>query len=343
MPWAFLRASSESLQYLRMTATAEPAMNTKSKFDPDQYRMTVGEHLEELRRRMILGLIGFAVVAGALLWFGDQVLIIFCRPLFDTLQAKGLNPQLYYTKLGEGFSVWLMIVLISAVAIASPWIVFQLWQFVAAGLYPHERKYVTRYAPLSIGLLIAGMLFVYFLVLPWTIVFFLDFAGSVPMPQRHVTTAQPHDAFTIPPLPGDPAQPKPFEMWYDSAIKQVKIWIPGEGVRVMPFLPDNLLAPHIVLGDYIDLVVGMLLMFGLSFQLPLIVMALAKMGIVDVAALRNSRRFVYFALVVVACVITPGDVVTASVALTLPLCLLYELGIWLAATGSDNPPAEVVG
>lgn len=325
-----------------MTVAAEPNLKPSAQFDPDQYRMTVGEHLEELRRRMILGLIGFAVVAAVLLWFGDQVMIIFCRPLFDTLQAKGLNPQLYYTKLGEGFAVWLKIVLISAVAIASPWIVFQLWQFVAAGLYPHERKYVTRYAPLSIGLLIAGMLFVYFLVLPWTIEFFLDFAGSVPMPQRHVTTTQPHEAFTIPSIPGNPASPKPFEMWYDSVIKQVKISIPNEGVRVMPFLPENLLAPHIVLGDYIDLVVGMLLVFGLSFQLPLVVMALARMGVVDVASLRSYRRFVYFALVIVACVITPGDVITASIALTLPLCLLYELGIWLAASGATNSPEEAI-
>ena len=303
-------------------------------FDPDQYRMTIGEHLEELRWRVILGLVGLAIITVALLFVGDQVLLIFCRPLFKTLQAKGLNPQLYYTRLGEGFTVWLKIVIISAAALASPWVLYQLWQFVAAGLYPHERKYVTRYAPMSIGLLVSGMLFVYFLVLPWTIQFFLDFANSVPMPQAHVSTTQPHDAFTIPSLRGDPAQPRPFEMWYDSVIGQVKLHIPGEGNRVMQFLPGNLLAPHIALDEYISLVVGMLLVFGLSFQLPLVVMALARLGIVDVAALKRARRYVYFILAIVACVITPGDVITASVALTVPLCLLYELGIWLAKSAS---------
>src|SRR5688500_6663530 len=324
-----------------MTAVAPPPTQHKppDDFDPDQYRMTIGEHLEELRSRVILGLIGLVGVTVALLFFGDQVLLTFCRPLFETLQQKGLNPQLYYTKLGEGFTVWLKIVMISAAAIASPWVLYQLWQFVAAGLYPHERKYVTRYAPMSIGLLVAGMVFVYFLVLPWTIVFFLDFAGSVPMPQPHTTTAQTHQPTTIPSLAGEPASPKPFEMWYDNKIKQVKIFIPGEGVRVMPFLPDNLLAPHIALDDYISLVVGMLLVFGLSFQLPLVVMALARIGIFEVAALKSARRYVYFILAVVACLITPGDVITASVALTVPLCLLYELGIWLASAGPTPSPS----
>jgi sec-independent protein translocase protein TatC len=323
-----------------MTAVAPPPAKQQPDFDPNDFRMTVGEHLEELRKRVILGLVGFGVIAAVLLIFGDRVLLVFCKPLFDALQAKGLNPQLYYTRLGEGFTVWLKIVLISAGAIASPWIVYQLWQFVAAGLYPHERRYVSRYAPLSIGLLISGMAFVYFLVLPWTIVFFLDFAGSVPMPQQQVTSTEVHQAFKIPSLSGDPSQPQPMEMWYDRLIGQVKIYIEGEGIRVMPFLPRNLLAPHIVLGDYIDLVVGMLLVFGLSFQLPLVVMALARLGIIDLHTLRTSRRYVYFGLAIVASAITPGDVITASLALTLPLCLLYELGIRLAAMGSEARETE---
>jgi len=312
----------------------------KQQFNPDQYRMTVGEHLEELRRRMIFGLIGFAVVAAVMLIFGDQVLLIFCRPLTTTLQSRGLNPQIYTTTLGEGFTTWLKVALICGVAVASPWLVFQLWLFVAAGLYPHERKYVTRYAPLSIALLIGGMLFVYFIVLPWTIQFFIDFSASVPMPQSHVATTQPHNAFTIPSLPGDPQDPKPFEMWYDAHIGQLKIFIPGEGNRVVQLLANQLLAPHIVLDDYIDLVIGMLLTFALSFQLPLVVMVLARVGIVDVKSLKSMRRYVYFAMTILACAITPGDVITASVALMLPLCALYELGIWLATVGPPQTEAN---
>ena len=309
-------------------------------FDPDQYRMTVGEHLEELRRRLLLGLIGFVVVGVVMLIFGDQVLLIFCRPLTTTLQSRGLNPQIYTHTLGEGFTTWLKVALICATAVASPWLVFQLWQFVAAGLYPHERKYVTRYAPLSIALLIGGMIFVYFIVLPWTIQFFIDFSASVPMPQAHAVTTQPHDAFIIPSLPGDPQNPKPYEFWYDSYIGQMKFFIPGDGVRPLPLLANNLLTPQIMLGDYIDLVVGMLLTFGLSFQLPLVVMALIAHGNLEVSGLKSMRRYVYFGMTVLACAITPGDVVTASIALVVPLCLLYELGIWLAGVGTKSPAAE---
>src|SRR4051812_11810382 len=157
-----------------MTAVAPPP-STQPQYDPDDYRMTIGEHLEELRRRMIIALLGLAVSLILCFVFGDKVFEAFCWPLTRVLKQMGLNPQLHYRELGEGFLVWLQVNLITATAIASPWIVYQLWLFVAAGLYPHERKYVTRYAPMSIGLLIGGMVFVYVLVLPWSITFFLDF------------------------------------------------------------------------------------------------------------------------------------------------------------------------
>jgi Sec-independent protein secretion pathway component TatC len=76
--------------------------------------------------------------------------------------------------------------------------------------------------------------------------------------------------------------------------------------------------------------VMMLLTFGLSFQLPLLVMALVRIGIVEIPALKRARKVVYFVLLIAASVITPGDAITATVALAIPLGLLYELGIFLA-------------
>lgn len=309
---------------------AEPPPSTKPHFDPDEYRMTIGEHLEELRRRMIIGLLGFAVTLGACLLFGDRVLEIFCAPLTRVQLDMGLNPQIHYDDVGEGFMVWLEVNVITAVALASPWIVYQLWQFVAAGLYPHERKYVTRYAPLSIALLIAGMLFVYFLVLPWSIQFFFDFANDIRIPHATaVATTQPHTAVTIPALPGDPARPVDNEMWIDTTSGQFKIFF-EKRVRAIRFSSQNLLTPDIKLDTYIDLVTGMLLTFGLSFQMPLVVLALVRIGIVEVDQLKSMRRYIYFAIVILAAAITPGDVITATILLTIPLILLYELGIWLA-------------
>src|SRR5204862_8179482 len=148
-------------------------------FDPDEYRMTIGEHLEELRSRLVRALIGFGLVLVLCLVYGRRVETAFCAPLMNELESHGINPQLVVDELGEGFMVYISISLISAAALASPWVLYQLWQFVAAGLYPHERTYVTRYLPLSIGLLISGMLFVYFLVLPWTLEFFITFSTGI--------------------------------------------------------------------------------------------------------------------------------------------------------------------
>src|SRR4051812_16428151 len=177
-------------------------------FDPDSYRMTVGEHLEELRWRMVLALIGFALVLGVCLFFGTEVLSAFCAPLVNVLAKHDINPQVVTDEVGEGFMTFIEISVICATAIASPWILYQLWQFVAAGLYPHERKYVTRYLPLSIGLLISGMLFVYFLVLPWTLEFFIPFSTGIPLHLSKQTSAvtQPatQPALQVPMLRGDP-------------------------------------------------------------------------------------------------------------------------------------------
>jgi Sec-independent protein secretion pathway component TatC len=212
---------------------------------------------------------------------------------------------------------------------------YQLWMFIATGLYAHERKWVTRYIPLSISLLISGMLFVYFLVLPWTVQFFVDFGNSIPLPsveQKIVDKYTPLMNVSV--LEGDPAKPKDGDVWLNSWEMKLKIYHKGQA-QIVPILPSSMLAPQIRLDTYIDMVVMMLLTFGLSFQLPLLVMALVRIGIVEIAALKKARRVVYFILLIVASVITPGDVITATIALTIPLALLYELGIFLA-----RPPKE---
>ena len=106
---------------------------------------------------------------------------------------------------------------------------------------------------------------------------------------------------------------------------------PGRSPRALPFGPSNLLSPHIELPEYIDLVVGTLLTFGLCFQLPLVVLTIVRLNVVDIATFRRSRKFVYFGISILAATMTPGDAITAMVALMLPLVLLFEFGIFLAA------------
>ena len=305
--------------------------------DPESYRMTVGEHLEELRRRLVHALIGLFVAAVFCFIFGEQVVSYFCQPLVHALEEIDVSPQIYITGSGDAFVVFMQISLISAAAISGPWMIYQLWQFIAAGLYPHERKYVTRYVPLSMLLLVGGMVFVYFLVLPWTLAFFLGFASKIPLypggfkEAPKVVTTQP--LAKVPKLEGDPQTASDGDFWYDTKQQRLKMMIGGIP-RVIPFGPSNLIAPHITLPEYIDLVVGMLLVFGVAFQMPLVVLALLRIGIIDVETARGARKFVYFGMAVVAAVITPGDVITATIALMLPLCLLYELGIFLFLLGN---------
>jgi len=312
-----------------------------SLFDPDEFRMSIGDHLEELRRRMLIALLGFALVAGVSLWFGKDVIAIFCAPLVHALQKYDLPPLLHSEEVGDVFMAYIEISLISAAAIASPWMVYQLWQFVAAGLYPHERKYITKFVPLSLTLLVGGMLFVYFLVLPWTLDFFIGFSTDVPLPVMksplvHVAPATQQSVLVI---AGDPVKPAEGMLWFDHSQRRLKFFIDGQ-IKVISFSAENLIATEYNLPEYIDLVVGMLITFGLSFQMPLVVMALARVGIVPIESLRAFRKYVYFGMSILAAAITPGDVITATIALMIPLCLLYELGIWLAVAGDRKAAAD---
>lgn len=302
--------------------------------DPDQYRMSLGDHLTELRRRLIFALLGLAVALGFCLIFGKQVTTIFCQPLVDSLQSQGFTPQLYYTELPDNFMVYINISLISAVALASPWILWQMWQFVATGLYKHERRMMQKYAPLSLALLLSGMALVYWLVLPWSIIFFIQFGQDVQLnedlrPSTATTQMVEHSALQVPAYAGDPVHPQDRDFWLNTTENRLKMFI-GNQVKIIPFQPSSLTAPIITLPEYISLVMGMLVTFGLSFQLPLAVVALVKMGLLPHQVLKSGRRYVYFALTIVACAITPGDVITSSVALLLPLAGLYEMGIWLS-------------
>ncbi len=309
--------------------------------NPDDFRMTVGEHLEDLRRRLILALVGFVLATCVCLFYGRTVIIpVFTRPLTMTLAKYGLNTQLHSDEIPDVFTTYLQICFIVGTAIASPWIVYQFWQFIAAGLYPKERAYITRHIPLSIGLLLTGMLFVYFLVLPWTLEFFIAFSIGVPMsgePPAHTAAATPTTQISqAQVLDGTPANPVEGQFWLDRLTGRFELFHQGE-IKVLQFGSNQLIATEYKLPEYIDLVVGMLITFGLSFQLPLIVLALVRTGIVPRQSLKEARRYIYFGIAVLSAAITPGDTITATVLLTGPLILLYELGIWL----SREPKTEV--
>ena len=327
------------------TATAPPPAKEHKPFDPDEFRMTIGEHLEELRKRLIFGLVG---VVAALIFFmvpsvGEHVITILCAPLIRGMQKHGLTPQLHIIKLTEGFMTYLQICVICALVVAGPWLLYQLWLFVAAGLYPNERKTVTKYIPLSIFLSVSGVLFVYFLVLPLTVDFFLSFNSSIPLPSGYTSSSKPipnaNLPIVFPVLEGDPVGPPEGAIWINAPEERLKMKVHGE-IRVLQFSSQNLLAATLTLEEYMSFVLTFLLVFAVAFQLPLVLLALVRVGLVEIEFLKKQRRLVYFVMAIVAAVIAPGDVVTSMLALLIPMLFLYEFGIWLAQWGDRQRKKE---
>lgn len=156
-----------------------------------------------------------------------------------------------------------------------------------------------------------------------------------------VTIDQPGTAIAA--IKGDPATLHPGQpmVWFNLMENRLKVFTGnGSDVRVIPFGPSNLLAMQFTLPNYISLVMGMLLTFGLCFQMPLVVMAIVRLGFVKLDALKRGRKYVYFIMSIVAAVITPGDVITVTIALMIPLILLYEFGLWLAMLGPQRSSVE---
>ncbi len=319
------------------TATAADAPKPKPHYNPEEHRMTIGEHLEELRKRMFLGLLGFIIAFAVFMYYGEEVLNFLCQPLFDAQTRNKLSPQAYSSEAAEVFMTYIKAAMISAGACAGPWMLYQIWLFVAAGLYPTERKYVTKYLPLSIVLFTIGVVFLYVYVLPLMLQFFLGFHIGTPGDWGvkiglKPTATQP---VILPILAADPVNPMPGSMWINARTSFLKICIAKDNFRVVPFGSDSVTTPMIALATYFDMVIGMLLSFGVAFQLPLVVLALVRIGIVEIQTFKKMRRIVYFILTIIAAVIVP-DVVTGMIALLLPLILLYEFGILLAVWGNKK-------
>jgi sec-independent protein translocase protein TatC len=224
-------------------------------------------HLIELRDRLIKACIAIGVVAA--------VLAIYPGPanLYDLLAAplvahlpKGAT--LIATSVISPFMVPLKIMLMAAFLIALPVVLYQVWAFVAPGLYSHEKKLVLPLVVSSTVLFFAGVSFCYFFVFGKVFSFIQSFAP------KSITAA-----------------------------------------------PD--------IEAYLSFVMTMFLAFGCAFEVPIVVVVLARMGLVPVEKLKEFRGYFVVLAFIIAAVITPPDVVS-QLALALPMCLLYEVGIWAA-------------
>jgi sec-independent protein translocase protein TatC len=233
-------------------------------------------HLIELRDRLIRSIIAIGVVAAVLSVFpGPSALYdLLAAPLVAHL-PKGAT--LIATNVISPFIVPLKITLMAAFLLALPIVLYQVWAFVAPGLYTHEKKLVLPLVVSSTVLFLIGVAFCYFFVFGQVFKFIQGFAP------KSITAA-----------------------------------------------PD--------IEAYLSFVLSMFIAFGATFEVPIVVVVLARMGFVSIEKLKGFRAYFIVLAFVVAAVVTPPDVIS-QLALALPMCLLYELGIWAAQLFIKNTQA----
>jgi len=136
--------------------------------------MSLLEHLEELRRRIIYALISIAVGFGVAYHFSEQLYRLMERPILQALHNNGLSEKLVYTNPTEPFNVYLKIGVIAGLFLASPAVLYQVWMFISPGLYRHEKKYILPFLFFTVALFVGGGFFGYRIVYPAALTFLID-------------------------------------------------------------------------------------------------------------------------------------------------------------------------
>lgn len=187
-------------------------------------------------------------------------------------QAVTLNVQ-------EAFMTYIKVAFIAGLLIASPWVFREIWMFVAAGLYPHERKYIYIYLPMSLTLFTGGAVFCFYAVFPFVLKFLLGF----------------------------------------NKLLEVQ--------------------PQIRLSEWINFAVMLPVMFGVSFQLPLVMLFLERISVFEIVDYREKRRMAILVIAFLSMILTPADPMSMLL-MMFPLIILYELGIILCGFNPHKPQVE---
>ncbi len=134
------------------------------------------DHLEELRRRIIWSFLSIAAGFFACYWWHDQIFSWMQKPIVFALKNHNLPVNLVYTNPTDPFNMYLKVSLIVGIFVASPFVLYQVWAFIAPGLYKSERKYVGPFMASTVGLFVAGGYFAYKLVYPAALDFLIDYS-----------------------------------------------------------------------------------------------------------------------------------------------------------------------
>ena len=339
--------------------STEPTASAGSQALEPDVRMSFGDHLEELRACLIQALIGVVLTTIASLVFGKEILEIICWPLWSVQAANGLSPSLQVLSPMAAFAAYLKIGFLSGLILAMPWALYQLWRFIASGLYTHERRFMKLLMPISLGLFVVGVLFLYFVVLPIVLHFFIRFNQSFvvdamsPGAFQQLLLADDSPTLSAEPMEKpaqvaivqeNPTDPRPGDVWVNALSRRLMVQTDGGALSIPlePGLSANLMQSQFAIDFYISFVLLLALAFGVAFETPIVVFFLSWSGIISRQDMARGRRYVLFSSVVVSAIFTPPDVVS-QLLLAVPIYLLFELGM-LAARLTEKPsPADAAG
>jgi Sec-independent protein secretion pathway component TatC len=329
--------------------------------DPDEYRMTLGDHLEELRGCIARSLIYLVVLALACIWPAKYLLELIARPVIIVLRRYNQAANFLQTGPAETLMVYVKVVLIFGLILAAPLILRELWRFVAAGLYKHVRRWVQRLFPAWVGLFFLGVLFMYAFALLLSLNFLVWFSEEwLPAPSAEPTwverkllgmpdPVQPPAGTTaqlppaVPLLAEDPEKPPIGSVWVNVRDSKLKVQWPDRtySLQLAPDGRHGLVTTHFKLGEYLSFVLILTIAFGVAFQMPLVVLFLIRSGIVPAATFRKYRKVTILVIVFIAGCLAPPDL-ASHLLLSVPMWLLFEVGLWLGARAEARDPVAPV-
>ncbi len=316
--------------------------------DPDDVRMTLGEHLEELRSRVIRCLVALVLGGVFCFVFIDRIEGAMTDALYDVLSKHGYERDIVYTGVADPFVVDFQLAMILGFILTAPYILWQLWGFVAAGLYRNERKWVRRFVPVSIALFFTGALFFMIVVVPLFLDFFVSYKKDLPEtrtsipfligpPDHPIQTSQPSlewppgvAPLTLHAFQDDPVNPPEGSVWINETEREVRTRAGGKTYSFGHMKETghrNRVRPMIDIKDYMVFILQMAAAFGIGFQVPVVVALLSTIGIANSTTMAQARKYVYFGISIAAAIVTPSPDVTSMMLLFVPMVLLYEAGL----------------
>jgi len=307
--------------------------------------MSFGDHLEDLRRRILWAVAVPLPLAIVIFIFSDPLIEWLYRPLDPVLASFGLPRRLQALGPAEVLVIKLKLSLIAAAVIAAPWILWQVWLFVRPGLFGHERRFVNFLVPGSAILTVIGLTLMYYVMLPLMLrmlVLFgtgLQLGGSNVIDDARVRAAL--DASPVIELRlQNPAAPAPGNVWMLWPPMELYVAVAGESegrdgevsgeieILLVPTASGSIISQEFRLTTYINFVLLLMLGIVVAFQMPMVILLAGWIGLVSEKQLRAKRKYAFFACAVTAAVITPADAMSMVIML-IPLLGLYELSILL--------------